>query len=223
MRTSIAIVDDNRYLIRSISQNLACFEEIEILFTAYEGGEVLEKLKNIAELPQVILMDIEMEPMDGITATALIRKYFPDIKIIILSVFTDDDKIFEAIRAGASGYLLKDEKSARIVDAIEQVVEGGAPMSPSIAQKTLQWLRNAPPPASTAATLTPQSFDLTKRELEILEHIAIGLTYQQIGDKLFISSKTVRKHTENIYQKLHVHSKVEAIQLANKHNWLGNI
>ncbi|MDJ1481957.1 response regulator transcription factor [Cytophagaceae bacterium YF14B1] len=223
MRTSIALVDDNRYLIRSISQNLVCFEEIEILFTAYDGGEVLEKLKNIAELPQVILMDIEMEPMDGITATALIRKYFPDIKIIILSVFTDDDKIFEAIRAGASGYLLKDEKSARIVDAIEQVVEGGVPMSPSIAQKTLQWLRNSSPPASTSTTLTPQSFDLTKRELEILEHIAIGLTYQQIGDKLFISSKTVRKHTENIYQKLHVHSKVEAIQLANKHNWLGNI
>lgn len=215
----VALVDDNPTLLRNISQNLSIFDELEIVFKAINGLDVLDKLNNYS--PDVILMDIEMPAMNGIEATREIKKRFPQQKIMMLTVLDREDKIFEAIKAGATGYLLKDEKPSRILACIEELMDGGAPMSPIIAMKTLEMLRNQQvSEQKIETTQSPETFNLSKREVEILEKISNGLNYNQIADQLFISAKTARKHIENIYQKLHVHSKLEAVQLAQKNRWV---
>jgi DNA-binding NarL/FixJ family response regulator len=214
----VGLVDDNPTLLRNISQNLSVFDEIEIVFKAINGLDALDKLNNYS--PDVILMDIEMPAMNGIEATREIKKRFPFQKIMMLTVLDREDKIFDAIKAGATGYLLKDEKPSRILACIEELMDGGAPMSPVIALKTLEILRNQQVIENKIEELqSPETFNLSKREIEILEKIANGLNYNQIADQLFISAKTSRKHIENIYQKLHVHSKLEAVQMAQKNKW----
>lgn len=218
-RIRVGLVDDNQTLLRNIGQNLSIFDEIEIDFKAINGLDALDKLNT--HQPDVILMDIEMPAMDGIEATREIKRRHPQQKIMMLTVLDREDKIFEAIKAGASGYLLKDEKPSRILACIEELVEGGAPMSPVIAMKTLEMLRNQQVSEKKIETIqTPETFNLSKREVEILEKIANGLNYNQIAEQLFISAKTARKHIENIYQKLHVHSKLEAVQIAQKNRWV---
>lgn len=214
---SIGLVDDNPTLLSNISQNLAVFEELRIDFTAENGADALEKLNK--HNPDIILMDIEMPVMDGIEATREIKRRNPSQRIMMLTVLDREDKIFEAIKAGASGYLLKDEKPGNILKSIEELMDGGAPMSPIIAVKTLDILRRQSA-TEEVVFLSPQSFNLSKREIEILDKIANGLSYTQIAEQLFISARTTRKHTENIYQKLHVHSKLEAVQLAQKNKWV---
>lgn len=215
----VGLVDDNPTLLRNISQNLSIFDELEIVFKAINGLDALDKLNNYS--PDVILMDIEMPAMDGIEATREIKKRFPQQKIMMLTVLDREDKIFEAIKAGATGYLLKDEKPSRILACIEELMDGGAPMSPIVAMKTLEILRTQQVSERKIETIqSPETFNLSKREVEILEKISNGLNYNQIADQLFISAKTARKHIENIYQKLHVHSKLEAVQLAQKNRWV---
>lgn len=215
----VGLVDDNPTLLRNISQNLSIFEEISIVFKAVNGIDVLDKLNN--HQPDVILMDIEMPIMNGIEATREIKNRYPSQKIMMLTVLDREDKIFEAIKAGATGYLLKDEKPTRILACIEELMDGGAPMSPVVAMKTLEMLRNQRVIETKVEHVqSPETFNLSKREVEILEKIANGLNYNQIADQLFISAKTARKHIENIYQKLHVHSKLEAVQLAQKNRWV---
>ncbi|MFN8430323.1 MAG: response regulator transcription factor [Spirosomataceae bacterium] len=216
---TIGLVDDNPTLLRNISQNLSIFDEVQILFKANSGHDALDKLNN--HNPDLLLMDIEMPQMDGIETTREVKRRFPNLKVMMLSVLDREDKIFEAIKAGASGYLTKDEKPSKIVAAIEELMEGGAPMSPTIAMKTLQILRNQEVVGQKTETYqSPEEFNLSKRELAILEKTASGLTYNQIADQLFISAKTARKHIENIYQKLHVHSKLEAVAVAQKNKWV---
>lgn len=211
----IAIVEDNAALREQLLQNLSAFTEIEITFTAANGAEAVEGLSACEKLPQVLLMDIEMPVMNGIEATRIITTH-TDIKILMLTVFDTDEKIFEAIKAGAAGYLLKDSKPHRIVSAIEDVLDGGAAMTPSIAWKTLNLLRKA----TESATLpTPDDYNLSARETELLHLLVEGHTYQQIAARMFISHGTVRKHVENIYGKLRIHSKVEAVNKANEYKW----
>ncbi|MEM6967178.1 MAG: response regulator transcription factor, partial [Bacteroidota bacterium] len=199
-----------------LQQIFRVFEKGNVLFIAHDGEEAVYNLKNATELPQVILMDIEMRKMDGITATQIIKSKYPEIKILMLTVFEQEDKIFQAIQAGADGYLLKDERPKKIIEAIENVLEGRMPMSPIVAAKTLAFLRNPP----TQPTLkNPADFNLTKREIEILELLSSGKSYQKISEDLFISYKTVSSHVENIYRKLDVHSKVEASTLALINKW----
>ncbi|MFK8008789.1 MAG: response regulator [Saprospiraceae bacterium] len=214
--TSIAIVDDKREICKNLQQIFKIFENIEVLFVAYDGEEVVRKIQTLSPRPQVILMDIEMRKMDGIAATQIIKSNFPKVKILMLTVFEQEDKIFQAIQAGADGYLLKDEKPKKIVEAIENVLEGRMPMSPIVAAKTLAFLRN---PSPQSQLKNPKDFKLTKREIEILELLSFGKSYQVIGEELFISYKTVSSHVENIYRKLDVHSKVEASMLAMKNKW----
>lgn len=211
----IVIADDNAVLLAQLKENLSFADNINILFTAHNGQDLLDKLSAATKLPQLILMDIEMPVINGIEATAIITKE-TNIKVLILTVFDTDEKVFDAIKAGAAGYLLKDSKAHRIISAIEDVMMGGGPMSPHIAAKALALLRAQ---AAENATPQPSDYNLSERETELLEQLVKGLSYQQIADKLYISHGTVRKHIENIYSKLHIHTKVEAVNTANKHKW----
>lgn len=214
MKIRIGLAEDVLHLQKAIGDVLRNFENVDLIFIAENGKALLEKLATVKV--DLVLMDINMPEMNGIEAAAHVRSKYPDVKIVMLTVFDDGDNIFNAILAGANGYLLKDAKPARLIAAIEEAMEGGAPMSPSIATKALQLLRGN----RTEPLPEENDFQLTKRELEILEQLATGDTYQEIADKLFISSKTVRKHIENIYGKLHAHNKVEALQIAKKHKLL---
>ena len=211
----VGIVDDNAELVQQLKENIVATGNIEVCLTATDGKDALQQLALIPKMPEVILMDIEMPVMNGIEATSIITKE-TEIKVLILTTFDNDEKVFEAIKAGAAGYLLKDSKAFRIVTAIEDVLLGGAPMSPQIAFKTLELLRNK---TQEIYKKQPKDYNLSERETEILKQLVQGLSYQQIANTLFISHGTVRKHVENIYDKLHIHSKVEAVITANTHRW----
>lgn len=214
----IALAEDNSLLAKSIQEKLGFFEaRIRFKYRAIHGKDLLHKLAEDANI-DVILMDIQMPEMDGISATAYIRTHYPTIKIIMLTVLDDENHIFQAIQAGANGYILKDEPPQKLMDGIQEIMEGGAPMSAGIALKALRLLRD-PLPVS-APELPEESVELSKRELDVLQLVATGKDYRQIAETLFISPATVRKHIENIYQKLHVHNKVEAIQKAQKQRLL---
>lgn len=223
MSVRIALVDDKRIIRNTLAEHIGYYKEITIVFQANDGSEFLENMKALGAdaRPQVVLMDIEMPVMDGIEAVTIAKEVYPDTHFLMLTVFDDDDKLFEAIKAGATGYLLKDEKVSSIVKAITEIVfEGGVPMSPRIARKVLGLLRNSPEEAPpTTENGTEDDHMLSTREMEILNRIVDGLNYQQIGERLFISPHTVRKHIANIYEKLHVSNKASAIKIAIRKKW----
>lgn len=213
MSIRIAIVDDNIFLQKAVAEKLSFFEDLTLKFTANDGLDLqqkLEKNKNI----DMILMDIEMPLCDGIEATRVIKSKYPQIKIIMLTVFDNDENIFNAIKAGADGYLLKEVNPKELHQGIIETLNGGAAMNPSIALKTLKLLRNP----IAFEQKSEEEIKLTSREIEVLEQLSKGLNYNVIADNLFLSPSTVRKHIENIYNKLQVHNKLEAIQKAKSNN-----
>jgi DNA-binding NarL/FixJ family response regulator len=216
MKTRIAVIDDNNFLIKSVKDKLSFFEDIAISLTANNGLECMDKLEE-NRMTDLILMDIEMPRQNGIETTALVKQKYPQIKIIVLTVFDDDENIFKAIQAGADGYLLKDSEPQELYNAITQTLEGGAVMTPSIAMKALNLLRS-PLPSQTEEE--EEAIKLTSREIEVLEQLSTGLPYTSIAENLIVSPATVRRHIENIYQKLQVHSKTEAIALAKKKRFI---
>src|SRR6188768_2872054 len=166
-------------------------------------------LKNIEHTkPDVVLMDIEMPGMNGIEAVSIIKEEYPNIKILMETIFDDDEKIFSSICAGAEGYILKHTPPAEIMEAIKEIYEGGSPMTPSIANRVLKMMRDRPDPRSK------ESFDLSDREKEILTCLVKGMSYKMVADCCYISIETVNVHIKNIYKKLHVHSKSEAVAKA---------
>lgn len=209
----IAIIDDNSFLIASIKEKLSFFEDIQIKFTANNGADLLKKVEDNHNV-DVLLMDIEMPVLNGIETTAIVKQKYPQIKVIMLTVFDNDENIFNAIQAGADGYLLKDVNPNELHQGILETLNGGAAMNPSIALKTLKLLRN---PISFDNTPS-EEINLSAREIDVLEQLAQGLSYTIIADNLFLSPSTVRKHIENIYKKLQVHSKIEAVQKARNNN-----
>lgn len=215
MNIKIAIAEDNNFLAQSIEEKLALFDDFKFKFRGKNGAELIGKLEEDHAI-DLILMDIQMPEMDGIRATELIKNRYPQIKIVMLTVFDDDENIFNAIKAGADGYLLKETTPTELQNGILQVMDGGAAMTPSIAAKTLVLLKN--PERITSDKVQQEDISLSKRETEILEQLSKGLNYQLIAENLFISPPTVRKHIENIYKKLQVHNKMEAVQKAMKNN-----
>ncbi|MEE9407312.1 MAG: response regulator transcription factor [Polaribacter sp.] len=215
MNLKICIAEDNYFLVKAIKEKLSFFDDINIKFHANNGAELIGKLEENHNI-DVILMDIQMPEMDGIKATELVKNKYPHIKIIMLTVLDDDDYIFNAIKAGANGYLLKEIDAEKLYKSIIEVSEGGAPMTPSIALKTLKLLRN--PNLLNSKPEQTDEIKLSKRETEILTHLSKGLNYNNISDNLIISPSTVRKHIENIYKKLQVHSKLEAVLKAQRQN-----
>ena len=215
----IAIAEDISRIAQSLREKLELSDEFHVKLIANNGSELIRALGKDHNF-DVILMDIQMPEMDGIEATEKVSVRWPHIKVVMSTVFDDENHIFDAILAGASGYLMKDEPPRKLHEAIHEVLDGGAPMSAGIARKALRMLRGAAlegPASSRPSDQTPtESFGITPRETEILEHLSTGLSYDQIAGNLFISSGTVRKHIENIYRKLQVSNKVEAVQKATK-------
>ena len=197
--------DDNKHIRESIEMLLIDAEYIELIAVLANTDNVLNDIKNTD--PHVILMDIDMPGMNGIEATSLVKKHYPEIQILMQTVFYDDNKIFEAIRAGASGYLLKEDIGKEITGAIQEVYLGGAPMSPGVARKVLlQFQANVSQPK--------EDYKLSKREKEVLELLVQGLSYKMIASKMNITYDTVRAHIKKIYEKLHVSSMTEAVAKA---------
>ncbi|MDQ7960051.1 MULTISPECIES: response regulator [Flavobacterium] len=209
MSIKIAIADDNYFLQKTILEKLSFFTELQCRFTVLNGKELLEKLE-VNHNIDLILMDIEMPEMDGIEATERVKSKYPHIKIIMLTVFDNDENIFNAIKVGADGYLLKEVNPKDLCQGILETMNGGAAMNPSIALKTLKLLRN---PIEFERKCV-EEVKLTSREIEVLEQLSKGLNYNVIADNLILSPGTVRKHIENIYGKLQVHNKIEAIEKA---------
>lgn len=208
----IAFAEDIPSLAQAMKNKLELNTHFLLKHAAANGKELIELLEKDHNV-DVILMDIKMPVMDGILATKYISNRWPQIKIVMCTVFDDDEHIFQAILAGAAGYLMKDESPANLFKAIEECIAGGAPMSPLIARRSLEMLRKGAPQISPDQV---DHFNLSKREVEILEQLSKGLTYTVIADNLFISPGTVRKHIENIYRKLQVSNKTEALKIAGK-------
>lgn len=213
----IAIAEDNSFLAKAVEEKISFFDDLKFKYRGANGNEFIGKLEQDHNV-DVILMDIQMPEKDGIATTEYVKSKYPQIKILMLTVFDDDDNIFKAIQAGADGYLLKETNPKDLHKAITDVLDGGAAMTPSVALKALNILRN--PSKITSDQIQQEEISLSKRETEILEQLAKGLNYQEIAENLFISPSTVRKHIENIYKKLQVHNKMEAVQKAMKHNIL---
>jgi DNA-binding NarL/FixJ family response regulator len=203
----IAVVDDNHLLRNNIVERLS--DIFQVIFDTDNATDLLDFLENSLPVrrPEMILMDIEMDEMDGIIATSKVKMKYPDIKVAMLTVFAQEEKVWQSIMSGADGYILKDEPKERLVRSIHDILEGGAYMSPSIARKAMNMLQLHSTVEKDTETISP----LTKRELQILEMIAEGLSYNQIADKLFISSATAKTHINHIYTKLQVSNKVQAI------------
>ena len=219
----IGIVDDKQVNRTTVKEKLMRYPEVELVLEAKNGEDFLKQLKETSQekKPQVVLMDLEMPVMDGIQTIALAAPANPEIKFIVLTVFEDNEKIFEAIKAGAHGYLLKDEKAINITEAISQVMEyDGMPMSPVIARKAMEMLKHTASLPKEEKKSPSSDALLSGRELDILKELATGKSYKAIGEKLFISPFTVRKHVSNIYNKLHVDSRIQVINVAQKNKWV---
>ena len=200
----VAIYEDNSGLREVLSTIIRESAEFEL---AGEFGHCLDAVKNTeAFRPDVILMDIDMPGKTGIEGVREVKAVFPDVEIIMNTVFDDDDRIFQALQAGATGYLLKRNSLATLLESIKEVKAGGAPMSPSIARKVLAlpFFRPSVSPETPAV-------QLTTREEEILNLLAKGHSYKMIATEVNLSIDTIRTHIKKIYQKLHVHSVTEAV------------
>jgi len=199
---SVSIVDDEKDLRESIKTFIDGSAGFRCVSSYSNAAAALTGLPN--DKPDVVLMDINMVGMDGIECVERLKTTTPDIQIVMLTVYEDTDKIFKALSAGASGYLLKRSSPASLLDAIKEVHAGGSPMSSSIARKVVASFRKAAPIAEKAIHLSP-------REQTVLDCLAKGLTYKQIADQLEISIDTIRTYLRRIYEKLHVQSRTEAV------------
>jgi DNA-binding NarL/FixJ family response regulator len=207
----IVIVDDNIFVAKSVEDRLAGFDDLNVDLVSEGAQPILKYLEENNQI-DLILMDVEMPEINGIELTQFIKSKYPHIKIIMLTVFDNAEAIFDAVKAGASGYLLKDISANDLHKGIVQTMNGGAAMSPSIAFKTLELLKNP----IVKETSKNETFSLSKREKEVLELLSQGKTYKEIASVLYLSEGTIRKHVENTYKKLQVHNKVQALDKARR-------
>jgi DNA-binding NarL/FixJ family response regulator len=208
----IALAEDNSFLATSIINKLGLFDNVKVKMQASNGAHLLGQLELDSNI-DVVLMDIEMPIMNGVEATEIISKKYPHIKTIMLTVMDNDQTIYSAIKAGSVGYLLKETSPDELHQGILTTIKGGSTMSPTIARKALGMIQN---PDNIQEEIV--DYKLTTRETDILKQICQGLSYSDIASNLVISPNTVRRHTENIYKKLDVHSKSEAVLLAYKYH-----
>lgn len=206
MKTRVVIFDDNPKRRDSLSMLIDSTETLECIGAFNDCSDVVRNLKDTS--PGVVLMDIDMPNVNGIEGLLALRPHFPEVKVLMQTVFEDDEKVFAAICAGADGYILKQASPQALLDGIAEVLEGGAPMTPTIARKVLQLFSKQNNLSKT------EEFNLTKRELEILEYLVKGLSYKLIAEECCVSYATVNTHISNIYGKLHVQSSAGAVAIA---------
>lgn len=215
----VAIVDDKAANRNILENKLKLNDLFVITFSAADGSEFLEEMKSLSEeeRPHIVMMDLEMPVMDGVAAIASGSALYPDVKFVVLTILDDDDKIFKAIKSGACGYLLKEESSNAIASMLINLWESGSgPISPSIAYKILQMMQQQEglQIKKNKNELTEDVFQLSDREKELLRLLSQGLQHKEIAARINISPHTVKKHTLNIYHKLHVNSKAQALRIA---------
>jgi DNA-binding NarL/FixJ family response regulator len=202
MPIKVAIVEDNDKIREGLAGIIDGSDGFECL-AAYESAEEALRLLP-AYKPDVVLMDIQLPKMSGIVCVERLKAQNPDIQVMMLTVYEDDEKIFKSILAGASGYILKRTPPAELLESIRELHEGGSPMSDQIARKVVQAFQQM-------GKSSKETENLSDREMEILSYLAKGYHDKEIADKLFLSIKTVRTHLRNIYKKLHVRSRTEAV------------
>ena len=209
MSITIAIVEDHQDYRNGINYVLRMSKGFSVVGEFKNAEDFFKEIDEI--IPDVVLMDIGLPKMSGIEATREIKKRYPRMKIVILSVYEDDDNVFRAICAGAIGYLTKPVMPNALLEAVENAFDGGTPMSPRIARKVLEMFKKFAPPEEA-------DYNLTSRELEVLNYLVQGLDYKQVAETLCLSIYTVRAHIRNVYDKLHVHTKSQAVLKALKEN-----
>lgn len=190
-------------------------EGLAMLIGGTEGYEVLATYKDCSNLvndlnrhqPDVVLMDIDMPGMNGIEALKLLRQHFPDIKVLMLTVFDDNKNIFESLKSGANGYILKKTQPAKLLEYINDAYNGGAPMTASVATQVLNMF-------TKLESYSKTDYNLSEREKQVLQLLVNGYSYKMIASEMFIAIDTVRSHIKKIYEKLHVNSKSEAVATA---------
>src|SRR5271154_689161 len=202
MKKSVVIVEDDRGLREQLVQILESAPDIKCLGAFTSAEEALPQI--LAKNPDVVLMDIKLPGMSGIQCVAEIKRVVPEMQIIMVTVYEDSERIFRALKAGANGYLVKSSPPEQLVEAIRDAYTGGAPMSSHIARKVVQHFHLLGPSVQEADNLSP-------REREVLDLLAMGFIYKEIGGKLNIGAETVRTHVKNIRQKMQVRSRLEAV------------
>jgi DNA-binding NarL/FixJ family response regulator len=205
---TVAVVEDNTDLREGLTQLIQGTPGYSCVGSFSSCDQLLSHLGSLK--PNVVLMDIGLPGMSGIEGVQRVKASQPGTEVLMLTVFEDEKKIFDSICAGASGYLLKKTQPARILEAIQEIHEGGAPMTAKIARKVLAAFQNAAPSI-------PPDVQLSERERDVLSGLVKGMSYKMIADDCSISLDTVRAHIRHIYEKLHVNSKVQAVTLAMKH------
>ena len=207
MAYNLIIYDDNDRLRNTLEALLTESSGFVVKASFNHCDQALEQIQ--ANYPDLIIMDIDMPGIGGINGVSLIKGTFPEIRIVMHTVFEDDEKIFDSLCAGADGYLLKSTNPLKLVQSLHELMEGGASMSPFIAQRVLRFFRES--------RKVSHEFHLTKRELEVLAWLVKGHSYKMISQQCQISIDTVKKHLQNIYHKLHVSCATEAVAKAIRH------
>lgn len=213
MHIKTAIIEDNQETLNGLSLILNKAETLKVIGGFRTGESAIQEIPIIK--PNVALVDLGLPGISGIEVIKELRSLLPSLEMLVLTVQEDKGNLFSALKAGASGYLLKDSAPSEIIEAIEDVYNHCSPMSPKVARYVIEYFNEMRPGGHTGAGLK-SSPALTKRENDILSGIADGLTDKRLADKLFLSPHTVRTHLKNIYDKLHVHSKIEAVIKARK-------
>jgi DNA-binding NarL/FixJ family response regulator len=223
----VLLVDDNRLMLEGL-QNLLEAHDIEVAGVAANG---LESVDLVCELkPDVILMDIRMPGCDGLDATRLIKARMPEARIVILTTSTDDEDLFEAIKCGACGYLTKNIDTETLVEALEQAREGIPPFSPGLAAKLFDEFARvggleepAPPPEPPTADQPPPAAVLSPRQLQVLRLVADGLSYKEVGARLYLSPRTVKYHMGEIMDRLHLENRAQVLAHAGRMGWTNDL
>ncbi len=207
MKISLVIVEDDPEVLKGLRKVLNVSEELDVIATFDHAESFIEAVDDLQV--DMVLMDIGLPKMNGIRCVETVKSKHPELQFLMCTNFDDDQKVFDALRAGANGYVLKNAEVHTIVQAIKEVVNGGSPMSRSIARKVIESFHST--------GLKEIKYNLSKRESEILEFLSKGFRYKEIAAKLFISTETVRTHIRNIYSKLQVQSRTEALNKYYKH------
>lgn len=211
-RTRIYVVEDQPQLLKNLVKVLGTFPELEIVGTAQEGEAAVEEILQVR--PQLVLLDLELPGINGIQVTQRVKRRAPEVEILILTSFDDEQKVYEAIQAGASGYLVKRVGPEKIRSGIQEVMEGGTVLEPIIARRFWNYFQSVQAKPATPEKKAENPWALTPLEFEVLRYVAKGLSNAEVGHVMTLERRTVRTHLSHIYRKMGVNSHVEAVVMA---------